>query len=1390
MAQNPNGAQECSIEVFGSWVTETSPENLPVGVSPDCPDNVFAPGQVGTRPAFQKIFNPPLEAGATITYGKSFVTPTGDIRNLYLSSTGNFYVEDVSVAPGVATLLFTTTPGTYAKSITAFGREYIAISDGLHGQEAPLQYDGVNLDRVTQDGPGTSPTISNLILPPSTLESYASTSGDFVILPVLGGGTVALGAGNGANGTSIPLPAGFDVSRLLTFSSALAGFNNTQQINGVASSTVVAGVMNSFFQQRSGGTTAATTSWVALSWTADAAVTLTTVGGISYLSFTTSEGDAICFAAGELTVASPTMSVPAGFSAARFVNIAGPAGVTPTGNGLQFVQVCALDGSLTQTLIYNDNSGNLWGGPVNAFGMFWKAGGGIAQQAVTGGIAVTVPLSSSQQMCLVQASLANGFSFGLPAAFVGAAFLVTACAANAEGTTAGSDVAHGWTLAVTGQTYTGSVMDGSGHTWTQGGAVFAISTVGSALGGSLVRNNNTVTAQTLTAHNLKVGYQAQISDVPASSVGGGIVSIVIDNEDNPGIATVTTATPHGLLPDLDVTLTGIAATVVGTSISSAVREGDVATIETTTPHGLSPGALVTVADVTDASFDGSWTVLAVVDGTHFTYEDVDTDSTSAGGTVSLNWPVPDTSTPTYFEVISAPTPTTFQVAVSYADGNWTGGVVSFAWNGTFYVTAILSPTSFEYQQYGPNASTESDGTVTPFGQAAPGLHQFQMSYLTRQGFLTKPSPPVQVVLNGGQYIQVDDMAIGPDNIVARVIEATGALGSLFFYLPVAGEVNGLVVSTGTQVNDNTTTSVVLDFSDNTLFTGLGTSIPGNNLAAQTVLDGALSFLFSSTRLGTYGQRNRLQSLLNMGFDGGYLPSAPTLPTGWTATGVGGALGGGRFNGFNWQIATGTGPGTLSQSFYQDGYGAPIGTAATLYKIRYYLTGAGTFQAAISSVSTGFSTTATIVFTETGWYEATFLAETPDSIPVDMLYTISGISGTFTADEGSLIYAQTPYTDTLLFDSYVNNPEGFDGLSGKYGPTQDTRKVMAAGIVRGNLCLLTQEPSGRLHEVIDNGTSEPSGWSVNELEANCGVLSTFALTSSQADDGSASGGEEWMAWASESGARIFGGGDQWKISQEIQPNWFDPINPAKVGAGQINMTAALTAWALNDPVERVVYFGLPLGAATTPSQIYPVNYREMDDAYTIAHSPPFHPSLSGKLVATDNTRKWSYWPRAFNGAARMYRGPGQLTTCFFSGMFGNVYLLNPAMSTDDDYGQIGSYYVTCALPTHDEEQGLQLGSQKKFLAGINAFFTCVGNVTFTIFRNAYIAGLPYQWPITFTRPSSTYFDMEMPGGNPESNRMFFKIQPVPLANQTDNRYSLQRFIPFFRKAKIPQRGAAQ
>lgn len=912
-------------------------------------------------------------------------------------------------------------------------------------------------------------------------------------------------------------------------------------------------------------------------------------------------------------------------------------------------------------------------------------------------------------------------------------------------------------------------------------ASITLSAVTMSGGTSMTRAANVVTVSTATPHGLQIGYQAQITGIPTAAVGGTITGIVINNEDLPGIATVTTSGAHGLVPGLFVSIRGVAQVAVGGGISSIARAGGVVAVVTASGHNLSPGAVVTVAGVADVSFNTSVPVLTVVSATSFTYAQTDADATSSGGTISLNWPIPARSTPTYFQVQSVPTTTTFQISIAYSNGTWgAGGTVSYAWDGTFFVLAVPTSTTFTYRQYGPNATAATAGKVTPFGQASPGIHQCQVLFLTRNGYTTRPSPPVSFIANGGQYISVSNIPVGPPNVVARILAFTGAGGANFFYLPVPAMLGGQVVSTATQINDNANHGVTLDFSDNTLFAGLGINIPGNNLPNQIVLDGALGFGLYGSRVITWGQRNRIQNLQNMGFEGGVAPSSPLVPTGWQATG---GFPGGAFTttgvagGVAWQT---NGGGSIFQSFYQDAYGAPIGTAKLIYAFRAYIAGNGeSATLRISSASTGFSTSATINGTSVnGWKQADFDAVMPDTIPSDMILTLSGSAGAV-VDAMSVIYASTPFLDTILYGSYIDNPEAFDGVSGKFGPANDTRKIMDLGIIRNSLYLFTRDPSGRIHGTNDNGVTEPVGWTISEVAANCGLLSAFALTKSQADDSTAGGGEEWLAWASASGARIFGGDQPWKLSQEIQPDW-DTINHA----------ALTTIWALNDPVSRVLYFGLPIGSATTPNLIYPMDYKGLDTPYEIAMSPPYNVSASGHLVAKDNARKWTRWHLAMHGASLLYRELTALSPVLLGNI--NLYVLDPLKLTDDDYGQINPYYTTYFFGGGQVESilkdqtGQPLGYQRKLLQYLTALFSGTGIGTITAYPDA----LSSPWPLVCTRAliSNGRPLMEWAGGNVIGHRIALKFSSAP-ATGTDNAFGL-RMVTVALKAQrhLPVRGS--
>jgi len=96
-----------------------------------------------------------------------------------------------------------------------------------------------------------------------------------------------------------------------------------------------------------------------------------------------------------------------------------------------------------------------------------------------------------------------------------------------------------------------------------------------------------------------------------------------------------------------------------------------------------------------------------------------------------------------------------------------------------------------------------------------GVHQCSVIFQTRQGYLTAPGPATSWTASGGKRAVVTNIPTGPSNVVARILCFTGAGGASFYYVGAGGT----LFSGNMILGDNTTTSLVVDFSDAILLAG-------------------------------------------------------------------------------------------------------------------------------------------------------------------------------------------------------------------------------------------------------------------------------------------------------------------------------------------------------------------------------------------------------------------------------------------------------------------------------------------------------------------------------------------------------------------------------------------
>jgi hypothetical protein len=695
-----------------------------------------------------------------------------------------------------------------------------------------------------------------------------------------------------------------------------------------------------------------------------------------------------------------------------------------------------------------------------------------------------------------------------------------------------------------------------------------------------------------------------------------------------------------------------------------------------------------------------------------------------------------------------------------------GGVIDPSFGGTFLIASVPTATSFTYANPGGDLNSGGDGTstggnATLLPQASPGVHQVSVIFETRQGYLTVPSPPVNWTTGGGRRAALTNIPTGPANVVARILAFTGANGATFFY--VASDVPQ---ATSMRIADNSTTSWTVDFSDAALLAAA--SIEG--LFQQTQLGGCAGVIDFASRLFWWGERSWVDNFLNLSFDGGFESSGLT-PLGWIpdSTFGGGAQESSFVNcGFAYRIS-GPGPaqpalrGMISQTAYLDGDGVPILAPSMNYSVRVQAAknaalGPATLKIDFFSPATGQLALATISSSQlsTAYQEfiVPFSAATPTNIPPDAVLRIyvdfqdsPATSECVFVDDIEIFPTALPFNLSLVRASGVEDPESYDTITGILSVGESNGQALRAAFVLREQLYFVKERS--LYVTQDDGVNEPARWSIHEVSRVVGTPSVNGVDV----------GEDWAVIAGREGLYLFSGSEPVKISQEIQPTW-----------DQINWQAGHTLWVRVDTRNKRILCGVPLGAsATSPNTVLVCDYRGLATGDELAGASSIHfSSITKKLFAFGNARKWCPWTVVANAAAAIERPDG--TAQLFlgnGGGTGKIYNLSDS-ATSDDGAPINSYYTTSYFLPSEMEESLQVKSHRKLFGYLTAYAEGAGLLNLISFSDsgAFSHALV---PLALSSPGPR--DLELPI-NISADRVAFQTG----TNAAGSWFRLQRIVP--------------
>jgi len=832
--------------------------------------------------------------------------------------------------------------------------------------------------------------------------------------------------------------------------------------------------------------------------------------------------------------------------------------------------------------------------------------------------------------------------------------------------------------------------------------------------------------------------------------------------------------------------------VPGTDGVTGTYELTLATLTTTAPAAIQAGDTATLAGVTAPAWDGAYTITATINGGQYQI----TATSLTGNVATYNYtPIGASPNIQANEQITVSGCTNGPVVGGTSIFNVTNATVGSATASQFTVNlnganvstaaenggALVNGTIFQFDPGLSFAGTSTNpiygnsggGTVTVSGPLGSGVRQAVTIFVTRNGYLTAPSPPVLFETTGADsVIQASNILQGPPNVIARIVAFTGANGGNFFYIPVPVTVQSLgqpITYTATQINDNTSTTATFRFTDAVLLAATAIDIEGNNLFNQVELGSSTWDIAYADRMFYGGENNKIQNLDNPTFDGGTLPGL-TTPPGWTAdptNGGGGSIVNSPIFGFSYRISNQTGStqgtyGLITQSAYQDAYKVPIILPNTAYSIRVRAEASaaiasGNLVIDLFSPSTGiqygnFTLPLASLTTSMGLYAGTLMTQQfQTSVPTDLqlrVYVTNIPNGaTLLVDRLEPFPTNQPVLGTELQGSYVGNLEAFDGVTGPLGVgSQNNQPALGAFI---NYDILYILKSGSLLSTSDSPGNEPSAWTVREVDSKVGVCGVNAYD----------WGEEWAVWANVAGLWAFNGGKPVKISQENQPLW-----------NAIAWLYGDTIWVRNDIVNRRILVGVPMATPnqwlpnaptnanpTSPNVILMMNYKELNSFNDLVERAGVKVNYSGKLIAWDMSRKWAPWQIACPYADFITRQDSTAPLFFCNGTANSEISQQVSGQLNDNGVVIDSLYTTYGfVKDSDRAQfGPLLSAHRNLYKYLDMNLSGTGPCTVRALPNVLNPTYPYSIPaITLTDPAQNNVERPL---NQTGNRMFFQLE---------------------------------